>query len=115
MSRGKNDFTARLAEAKELWTLKVTAFTEQQTLDAVCLALAEGFGFGPERLNRFRNAFDVKYAEIRALEHADTRDGEYAIAKQEQALQRACGQYYVERKKRYDFRLLTPGGKTIKL
>lgn len=46
----KSGLLARQKAERELWTIKVIAYTEQQTLDAVCLALAEGFGFGEERL-----------------------------------------------------------------
>lgn len=49
----KSGLLARQKAERELWTIKVIAYTEQQTLDAVCLALAEGFGFGEERLKRF--------------------------------------------------------------
>lgn len=48
----KSGLLARQKAERELWTIKVIAYTEQQTLDAVCLALAEGFGFGEERLKR---------------------------------------------------------------
>lgn len=87
----KSGLLARQKAERELWTIKVIAYTEQQTLDAVCLALAEGFGFGEERLKRFHDAFNAKYAEIRELEKGDTKDNEYAIAKQEAALKAACG------------------------
>lgn len=62
----KSGLLARQKAERELWTIKVIAYTEQQTLDAVCLALAEGFGFGEERLKRFHDAFNAKYAEIQA-------------------------------------------------
>ena len=93
----KSGLLARQKAERELWTIKVIAYTEQQTLDAVCLALAEGFGFGEERLKRFHDAFNAKYAEIRELEKGDTKDNEYAIAKQEAALKAACGKYYSSR------------------
>ena len=67
----KSGLLARQKAERELWTIKVIAYTEQQTLDAVCLALAEGFGFGEERLKRFHDAFNAKYAEIRELEKGD--------------------------------------------
>lgn len=91
------------------------AYTEQQTLDAVCLALAEGFGFGEERLKRFHDAFNAKYAKIRELEKRDTKDNEYAIAKQEAALKAACGKYYSPREVRYDIKIVTRDGKQHKL
>ena len=78
----KSGLLARQKAERELWTIKVIAYTEQQTLDAVCLALAEGFGFGEERLKRFHDAFNAKYAEIRELEKGDTKA---AIEKLEKA------------------------------
>jgi len=111
----KSGLLARQKAERELWTIKVIAYTEQQTLDAVCLALAEGFGFGEERLKRFHDAFNAKYAEIRELEKRDTKDNEYAIAKQEAALKAACGKYYSPREVRYDIKIVTRDGKQHKL
>ena len=70
----KSGLLARQKAERELWTIKVIAYTEQQTLDAVCLALAEGFGFGEERLKRFHDAFNAKYAEIRELSYSRDPD-----------------------------------------
>ena len=78
-------------------------------------ALAEGFGFGEERLKRFHDAFNAKYTEIRELEKGDTKDNEYAIAKQEAALKAACGKYYAPREVRYDIKIVTRDGKQHKL
>ena len=111
----KSGLLARQKAERELWTIKVIAYTEQQTLDAVCLALAEGFGFGEERLKRFHDAFNAKYMEIRELEKGDTKDNEYAIAKQEAALKAACGKYYSPREARYDIKIVTRDGKQHKL
>ena len=79
------------------------------------VAGAEGFGFGEERLKRFHDAFNAKYAEIRELEKRDTKDNEYAIAKQEAALKAACGKYYSPREVRYDIKIVTRDGKQHKL
>lgn len=111
----KSGLLARQKAERELWTIKVIAYTEQQTLDAVCLALAEGFGFGEERLKRFHDAFNAKYTEIRELEKGDTKDNEYVIAKQEAALKAACGKYYSPREVRYDIKIVTRDGKQHKL
>lgn len=108
-------FTQRKEDEKILWTMKVLAWTQQEMLDAMSLTLADRFGFGEERQNQFREGFDKKYAEIRELEKNDTPDNEYYIAKIEQALQKACGKYYVPREERYDFKLVTPDGKEMKL
>lgn len=56
-----------------------------------------------------------KYAEIRELEKGDTKDNEYAIAKQEAALKAACGKYYSPREVRYDIKIVTRDGKQHKL
>lgn len=106
----KSGLLARQKAERELWTMKVIAYTEQQTLDTVCLALAEGFGFGEVRLKRFRDFFNAKYTEIRELEKGDTKDNEYAIAKQEDAFKAACGKYYVPRDERYDIKIFKKNG-----
>ena len=54
-------------------------------------------------------------AEIRELEKGDTKDNEYAIAKQEAALKAACGKYYSPREVRYDIKIVTRNGKQHKL
>lgn len=102
-------FAEREKKRKELQTVKVIAFTQQQILDAVALTLNEGFGFGPDRLKRFQESFDKKYAEIRRIENDDTEDGEYSRYKMEKALQNACGQYYTPFEERYDFKILYNG------
>ena len=111
----KSGLLARQKAERELWTIKVIAYTEQQTLDAVCLALAESCGFGEERRKRFNDAFKAKYAEIREMEKGDTKDNEYAIAKQEAGLKAACGKYYAPREVRYDIKIVTRAGKQHKL
>ena len=66
-------------------------------------------------IERFHDAFNAKYAEIRELEKRDTKDNEYAIAKQEAALKAACGKYYSPREVRYDIKIVTRDGKQHKL
>lgn len=61
------------------------------------------------------DAYNAKYAEIRELEKGDTKDNEYAIAKQEAALKAACGKYYSPREVRYDIKIVTSDGKQHKL
>lgn len=51
----------------------------------------------------------------RELEKRDTKDNEYAIAKQEAALKAACGKYYSPREVRYDIKIVTRDGKQHKL
>lgn len=106
MKKGQGEsYAQRLQREKELWTMKVIAITQQQILDAVCLALNEEFGLGEERLKRFQVAFDRKYSEIREIEKDDTEDGEYSRYQMEKALQNACGKYYVPHDERYDFKI----------
>jgi len=108
-------FAERQNQEKMLWTIKTIAYEQQYMIDAVSLTLNECFGFGEERLKRFHDAFDKKYAEIRELEQNDTQDNEYAKAKVEDALKAAWGRYYEPYEHRYDFKLITPDGKEIKL
>ncbi len=115
LKKGQGEsYAQRLQREKELWTIKVMLFTQQQVLDAVALTLNEEFGIGEERLNRFRDAFDRKYAEIRKIESDDTEDGEYSRYQMEKALQNACGKYYVPHEERYDFKIKV-NNKEVKL
>lgn len=97
---------------KEIWTVKVIEYTQQEILDAVALTLHEEFGIGPDRQVRFHDAFMAKYEEIQTLRKGDD---EYAEAKIEQALKAAYGSNYQPREVRYDMRLITPTGEEIKL
>lgn len=110
-----NDYAHQKQLEKELWTIKVLAYTQQQMLDTAALTLKEEFGFGEKRQKQFHDAFERKYAEIRELEKADTPDNEYAIAKQEQALQAACGKWYQPRDVRYDISIVDKHGREYKI
>lgn len=99
------EYAKRKEDEKMLWTMKAIAYTQQEILDAVSLALNEGFGFGEERLKRFKESFESKYGEIRKLENEDTPDNEYYKAKVEEALKAAWGKYYETREVRYDFKI----------
>ena len=102
-------YAQRKEDDRTFWMLKVIAYTQQEIMDAVSLTLNDEFGFGEDRLKRFRDAFDAKYSEIHEL-----GDDEYTIAVIEKALQAAWGRYYQSREERYDFRLRV-GNKEVKL
>lgn len=105
-------FAARREAEKQLWTVKVIAYTQQEILDAVALTLHEAFGIGPDRQVRFHDAFESKFAEIQALRKGDDV---YAEAKIENALKAAYGEHYQPREVRYDMKLVTPSGEEYKL
>lgn len=105
----KNNYASKKQREKELWTMKVTAYIQQEMLDTAALTLAE------KRQKQFHDAFERKYAEIRELERNDTEDNEYAIAKQEEALKAACGKYYQPREVRYSVSIVCPDGKEVRL
>lgn len=108
-------YAARKQHEKEVWTVKVLAYAQQEMLDTVALTLAEEFGFGEERQKRFHDAFEKKYAEIRQLEREDLADNEYAVAKQEAALKAAYGRYYEPREVRYDIKIIDTKGREHRL
>lgn len=108
-------YAKQKADEKTVWTMKVLAYTQQEMLDAVALTLNEFYGFGPERLKKFHDNFEEKYAEIRKIEREDSEDNEYYIAKMEQALQQAWGKYYDPREVRYDIHLTDKEGNVWKL
>lgn len=108
-------YAQELERRKELWTIKVLAYTQQEMLDAAALTLNEEFGFGEDRLKRFHEAFERKYAELRDLEHDDLTDYEYATAVQEEALRRAWGKYYTPRDERYQLHIVNEKGEELML
>lgn len=95
----------RMQENKKAWTRNVYLFTQQETLDAASLTLHELYGFGPERLKRFGDAFTEKFHEIQELNRndSDDPDREYSRQKFEDAMKAAWGPYYAPREERYDF------------
>ena len=108
-------YAQELERRKELWTIKVLAYTQQEMLDAAALTLNEEFGFGEDRLKRFHEAFERKYAELRDLEHDDLPDYEYATAVQEEALRRAWDKYYTPRDERYQLHIVNEKGEELML
>lgn len=108
----KARFATRILVSKEIETAKTIKYAEQYAMDAACIALNLKEGWGAERLRRFCTDYLEIYEEIRSLERADTPDLEYAKAKVEQALQRACGKYYVPREQRYGINI-TYNGETF--
>ena len=98
------NYQERQEAKKKAWTRNVYLFTQQETLDAASLTLHELYGFGPERLKRFGEAFIQKFHEIQELnrEDKDDPDREYSREKFEKAMQEAWGPYYAPREERYD-------------
>lgn len=107
----------RMQENKKAWTRNVYLFTQQETLDAASLTLHELYGFGPERLKRFGDAFTEKFHEIQELNRndSDDPDREYSRQKFEEAMQEAWGTYYAPREERYakDFIMQNTKGPVI--
>lgn len=106
----------RMAEKKKAWTRNVYMFTQQETLDAASLTLHEIYGFGPDRLKRFGEAFIAKFHEIQELNRNDNDDPdrEYSRAKFEEAMKEAWGPYYSPREERYDLQyILDETGKAM--
>ena len=88
---------------KQAWTRNVYEYTQQETLDAASLVLHDLFGFGPERLKRFGDAFIAKFHEIQELsrEDGDDPDRVYSRERFETAMQEAWGPHYAPRYERY--------------
>ena len=100
-----NQKAAEAEAKKKAWTRNVYFYTQQETLDAASLTLHEVFGFEPERLKRFGEAFAEKFHEIQDLnrEDKDDPDRDYSRQKFEQAMYEAWGEYYEPHDKRYNF------------
>lgn len=95
-------YLKRLQAQKEAEQRKSNVHALQMGLDVAVLALAREFGFGPERLNRFRNRYQEVWDEYTDLISGDTDDLDYAYAKMDDALKAVCGEYYSPREQRYD-------------
>ena len=102
--KGTTSYADRLTQQKRDWTKNVYYFTQQETLDAASLTLHELYGFGPERLKRFGEAFIKKFQEIQELNKSDKDDAEREWSRQrfEDAMKEAWGPYYAPREERYD-------------
>ena len=111
-----NQKSAEEEAKKKAWTTNVYYYTQQETLDAASLTLHDVFGFGPERLKRFAEAFMAKFHEIQELnrQDADDPDRDYSRQKFEQAMYEAWGEYYEPHEKRYDAKyILEEPGKPV--
>lgn len=91
----------RMQAQREAEQMKSNVYVLQMGMDITTLTLAREFGFGPERLNRFRNRYQSVWDEYQALINGDSADCEYAFAKLDEALRAVCGEYYAERSERY--------------
>lgn len=79
-------------------------FALQQGKDIALIAANEAFGFGPERLKRFSDAFDrifTEYADMVLDDAKDDPDIAYAKAKIDQKLLSICGPYFDPWEDRY--------------
>lgn len=109
------DFQRERQLEKELWTMKVIAYAQQEMLDAVAITLKRSFGFGEKRQKQFHDDFEEVYDWIRRIEREDTPDGEYSTEKQEEALRWAWGSLYQPRQVRYDVKVIDAFGGEHKL
>lgn len=98
------NYQERQEAKKKAWTRNVYEYTQQETLDAASLVLHELYGFGPERLKRFGEAFVAKFHQIQQLsrEDKDDPDREFSRVRFEEAMQEAWGPYYAPREERYN-------------
>lgn len=97
----KSGFLARIQAEKEQSNKETLFFTRQNMCDAAMIALHEEFGFGPERLQRFKLALQRKYGDLADVWNGDTPDVEYARAAVDKKLQQCCGPYFEPWEKRY--------------
>ena len=98
-------FLKRLQAQAEIEQRRSNVHALQMGMDVAALALNRAFGFGPERLNRFREMYQSVWDEYSDLISANARDDpacEYAFAKMDAALREICGDYYTPREERYE-------------
>ena len=85
----------RTKEDLEYHDLCVKTIMQQQTLDAMVLAIAEEFKTTPETFSRLQRAFEAKWAEIVALGKEDVKTDKeiwYTKATIDRALLDAVGE-----------------------
>lgn len=85
----------RTREELEYHELCIKTIMQQQTLDAMVLAIAEEFKTTPETFARLQKAFESKWAEIVALAKADVKDDKelwYTKETIDRALREAVGE-----------------------
>ena len=100
---------------KEIYTMRIIAYQQQEMIDAFAITMNQIFGWGETRLKRWHDAFEEKYAEIQHLRIEDLDTLEYSEACIERGLQQAWGKHYVPRKERYAITLKTSDGKELHL
>lgn len=107
---GKPNTYAQLLTAKrEILRLNASieimkGFTIQQCIDMAQIALADAFGFGPERNQRFQEAFRdtfLEYAQLCVDDGRDDKDLVYTKEKVDRALRIACGEEILPFDERY--------------
>lgn len=96
-----NAFIEKLQREKETQFQAGLAGGRQEMGDVTAIVLHDEFGFGPDRLKRLNELVNAKFREIGVMTRGDTKDGEYSIAKFEQAIKAAYGPHYQEREVRY--------------
>ena len=106
----KNTWLARQQAAAEV---KATAraeiqrrFALQQAQDMAVIALNQAFGFGPERVKKFVEAFNgifEMYADMAIEDAKDDADIEYTRVKLDEVLKEACGDNFTPWEERYEW------------
>ena len=97
-------FLKRLQEQKRKEQRNRDMVVIQECQDMACIALNDAFGFGPDRLKKFCEAFMRTWTDYATLTVEDARaDSEvtYSVAKFEERLKQVCGEYYAPRDLRY--------------
>lgn len=94
----KNQYAAKLMAYKAALTMDEKKQLVRRNLTTIyqgaAIALNREFGFGAERIARFRDALDKTLCEYGVEQ--DNNDTEYADATLEEAYLRIMGEYYKE-------------------
>ena len=97
----KNQYAAKLMAYKAALTMDEKKALVRRNLTTIyqgaAIALNREFGFGAERIARFRDALDKTLVEYGVEQ--DNNDTEYADATLEEAYLRIMGEYYKEEEK----------------
>ena len=79
-------------------------FAIQQSKDMMLIALADEFGFGPDRLKRMSDRFDETfktYAKLCVDDAKDDKRIDYTKGTVDKKLKQICGEYFVPWEERY--------------
>lgn len=100
----KSGYLQRQQAAINKQNKETRLFTIQQCKDIALIACNEAFGFGPDRLKQFSDAFErvfLDYADLVIQDSKEDKEIWYSKAKMDERLKEICGEYFTPWEERY--------------